>query len=367
MRLLAITTVKNEGAFLLEWVAHLRAVGFTDLLAFSNDCSDGTDAMLDRLAALGLAVHLPNPGPHPQGPQWTALKRAERHPAFAAADWVMALDVDEFVNVHVGDRSLPALLAALPEATAIPLTWRFFGNGGHVRYDDVPRTARFIRAAPRILTWPWRAALFKTLWRNDGTYARPGVHRPRGPDPGRIAAARWVDGSGRPLPPGFASRGLFSPYGQDNFRLAQLNHYALGEMESFVVKADRGRANREAGTFDMSYWIDRNFDAEEDRSIAGLAPRMAPIRAALQADPVLGPLHAAAVDWRRARFRALMADEGYRALFARLQMTPSTRPLPAEAAAEIIGWAQAARDGAGSGGAGQNGAGQNGAGQNGAG
>ena len=49
MRALAILCVKNEGAFLLEWLAHHRASGFTDVLVFSNDCSDGTDLMLDRL------------------------------------------------------------------------------------------------------------------------------------------------------------------------------------------------------------------------------------------------------------------------------------------------------------------------------
>lgn len=344
MRLLAVTTLRNEGAFLLEWVAHARAVGFTDILAFSNDCEDGTEAMLDRLAAMGLVTHLPNPGPHPRGPQWTALRRADAHPLTRSADWILVFDVDEFVNIHVGDRTLPALLAALPEADAITLTWRFFGNGGHVAYADVPRTERFTLAAPRILTWPWRAALFKTLLRNDGTYARLGVHRPRAPDPARVGRSRWFDGSGRPLGPGFRTGRLFSTYGQDNFGLAQLNHYPLGEMESYIVKCDRGRANREAGTFDMSYWIDRNFAAEEDRSILALAPRVAPILEGLRADPVLARLHAQAVAWRRARFEALMAQEHYRDLFARLQMTPPTRPLPPEAARRIIAWARAAGD-----------------------
>ena len=49
MRALAILGVRNEGAFLLEWLAHHRATGFTDFLVFSNDCEDGTDAMLERL------------------------------------------------------------------------------------------------------------------------------------------------------------------------------------------------------------------------------------------------------------------------------------------------------------------------------
>ncbi len=37
MRALAILGVKNEAAFLVEWLAHHRAVGFTDFLVYSND------------------------------------------------------------------------------------------------------------------------------------------------------------------------------------------------------------------------------------------------------------------------------------------------------------------------------------------
>ena len=51
MRITAILCVKNEGAFVLDWLAHHRAAGITDFLVCSNDCSDGTDALLDRLAA----------------------------------------------------------------------------------------------------------------------------------------------------------------------------------------------------------------------------------------------------------------------------------------------------------------------------
>ncbi|HEX9856950.1 MAG TPA: glycosyltransferase family 2 protein [Paracoccaceae bacterium] len=327
MRVLAILTVRNEGAFLLEWLAHHSACGFTDFLVFSNDCDDGTDAMLDRLAAMGWLSHIRNDGPHKEGPQWAALKAADRHPLKARADWVLFLDIDEFVNIHAGDRSLAALLAALPQATAIPLTWRMFGNAGVVGYSDAPVTETFTRAAPAVLHWPWRAAMFKTLFRNDGSYGKLGVHRPRGPVKARLAGQRWFDGSGRELGPAFHTGRVFSDFGQDNYRLAQLNHYALGAMESYVVKCDRGRANRDAPALDMSYWVERNFCDVEDRSIAALARQSRPLLAELQADPVLAPLHAAAVAWRKTRFAALMTEEPWRALFGRLLMTPPTRAL----------------------------------------
>ncbi len=106
MRALAILCVRNEGAHLLEWLAHHRAIGFTDVLVFSNDCADGTDAMLDRLAEMGQLVHVRNDDHGPRGPQWAALKAADRHPLTRAADWILCLDIDEFVNIHLGDGRL---------------------------------------------------------------------------------------------------------------------------------------------------------------------------------------------------------------------------------------------------------------------
>lgn len=344
MRYLAILTVKNEAAFLLDWLAHHRTVGFTDFLVFSNDCGDGTDAMLDRLQDLGQLTHLRNPGPWPRGPQWAALKAADRHPLMAAADWVLVLDIDEYVNIHAGDGTLDALRAALPMATAIPLTWRLFGNCGVVRHVDQPVTAQFTRAAPRQMIWPWRAALFKTLFRNDGSYRKLGVHRPRNPDPARLPAQRWFGGSGRELPALYHRGRLFSPLGEDNYTLAQLNHYALGAMDSYVLKCDRGRANRAAGAFDLSYWVERNFCAGEDRTIARLTDAAAALRAGLRADPVLGALHDQGLHWRQARFEALMAHEDYRGLFGRLLMTPPSRPLSPAAARFIADHARRAAE-----------------------
>lgn len=343
MRALAILTQRNEGAFLLEWLAHHRAIGFTDFLVLSNDCQDGSDRMLDHLETKGWLAHLPNLPPYDKaGIQFSALKTAARHPLVQAADWILPLDIDEFVNIHIGDHSLSALLAALPEATAITLTWRIFGNAGVVRYTDVPVTAQFTRAAPAIIHWPWRAAMFKTLYRNDGTYAKPGIHRPRAPDPARQETACWYDGEGRALPARYRRAGLFSQYGRSNHALVQLNHYPLGAMESYILKTDRGRAVHADQRLGMDYWVERNFNSDEDLTINAVAPAMQAEYDALRADPVLERLHQQAVAWRHARFTALMRDEETRALMGRLMMTPSSRALSRADAAPLIAHAIAA-------------------------
>jgi hypothetical protein len=315
--------MRNEGAFLLEWLAHHRAVGFTDFLVFTNDCDDGTDAMLDHLQATGWLTHLPNPGPWDAGPQWAALKRAESHALFKAADWVMVLDCDEFVNIHVGQRRLVDLMHAAPQVQAFAMTWRMFGNAGVVAYEDRPVLKTFTKAAPAQLHWPWRALMVKTLFRNNGRFRKLGVHRPRAQTAGLDVV--WND-------PSLGSR-LFSAPGRDAYGLVQLNHYALGAMESYIVKCDRGRANREAPAFDMSYWCDRNFCDVEDRSI--LALDSAAIGAELRADVHLAQLHQRAVAWRKARFAQLMAQEPWRALFGRLLMTPPPRALTQDEAALV--------------------------------
>lgn len=351
MRYLAILTVRNEGAFLLEWLAHHQASGFTDFLVFSNDCQDGTDQMLDRLAELGHVVHIRNDGPYDKhGIQFTALRAAARHSLTATAGWILTLDIDEFVNIHVGDRSVQALVDALPDATAITLTWRLFGNSEIVRYADMPVTETFVRCAPEVIHWPWRAAMFKTLYRNDGIYRKPGVHRPRSPDRDRLAEARWFDSHGRELGEQFHDGRIFSTYGRPNFGLAQLNHYPLGAMESYILKADRGRAVHSDQTLDVDYWVERNLNIEEDRSISGLAARSRMLHTDLIGDDRLAGLHEAAVTWRQGRFRGLMEQEPYRALFARLLMTPPSRAVSAASARTLTGFAnlgrmRSARDG----------------------
>lgn len=340
MNTLAILCVRNEAAFLLEWLAHHRAVGFDRFLVYSNDCADGTDTMLDRLDDLGLVKHLRNDGPYDKGGiQFTAMKDAANREIVKSADWILPLDVDEFVNIHVGDHSLSALHAALPDATAITLTWRLFGNNDVARFVDAPITQQFTAAAPELMQWPWRAAMFKTLYKNDGTYRKIGVHRPRDPDKSRLETARWFDGEGRELDQKFKTTRIFSNYGRPNYGLVQLNHYPLGAMESYVLKADRGRAVHSDHMLGLDYWVERNFNTETDTSIHAMAPQMQAELDALKSDPALAQLHDDAVQWRKQHFDDLMLREPFRALFGRLLMAAPSRPVHPNAARFMIRYA----------------------------
>lgn len=341
---LALLTQKNEGAFLLEWFAHHLATGFDKVLVYSNDCLDGSDLMLDRLSELGYCAHVRNDGPYDdRGIQFTALKLAEKHPLVKEADWILSMDIDEFVNVKVGDHTLSALWKVLPEATAITLTWRLFGNNGIYAFQDTPIREQFTKAAPETLAWPWRAFMIKTLYKNDGTYKKLGVHRPRNPNKDRLNTAKWFDGSGRPLGDSFLTNRLFSDFNHSTYELVQMNHYPLGAMQSFIVKVDRGRSGHSYQPLGMDYWTERNYNTVEDTSVLALRDKTDAMYATLRSDHVLNELHLKAVDWRHQQFTTLMEQEPYRALLGRMMVTPETRPITPQDAAILVGFAQNAQ------------------------
>jgi hypothetical protein len=330
MRITAVTCVKNEGPFLIEWIAFNRVIGVTDFLFYSNDCTDGTDHLLDRLAALGVVCHLPNPAKG-RNFQMEALKDAKRQKIVTEADWVWIADVDEFLNIHVGDGTIPELIEACGAPGAISINFQFFANDGVEAFDD--------RAVIEQFTWSHNPDIWcaetaqevKTLIRKDFPVKYYGAHRPfmkEGAE--RDASLVWTDGSGREVPWKFRVAAnkrrirKFPAAGARDF--ATLNHYALRSLDSYLVKNDRGDVNRENRDFDDTYWRERNDPAWQDLSIQRYVPRLRAEMAALRADPDVAKLHRDAVAAHRATCDRLMHDEGYVALRERLKSLPTESP-----------------------------------------
>jgi hypothetical protein len=317
-RVLVVTAMKNEAPFILEWIAYNRLIGVDHFLVYTNDCTDNTVALLDRLAELGLVTRRDNPYA-PGGkvkPQHAALKDAVRQPVYRRADWIVTIDLDEFIAIHVGDGTLGDLFAACNQPNAISLTWRFFGNGGVIGYEDRPIVAQFTRCAPEAFPDPGLAWGFKTLFdKRTCRFRRLGVHRPGALEDGAEDAVRWVNGSGRVMPRRLIEKGWRTVQPIFGYRLATLNHYALRSAESYLVKRDRGRVNHTHEDQGVYYWRRRNYLTEEDTRLLHLLPRLEAGIAGLKADPVLGRLHAEAVAWHRAKIAALKGDPDYARLF----------------------------------------------------
>ncbi|MCJ8336625.1 MAG: glycosyltransferase family 2 protein, partial [Epibacterium sp.] len=223
-----VTTMKDEGPFILEWLAYHRAIGFDDFLVYTNECSDGTDTLLELLQSKGIVQHRDNPY-RDMGlkPQHAALQSAEQEDVIKEATWITCIDVDEFVNIKCGDGTLDALFKAVPDANLISMTWRLFGNGDVHLFDKGPIIEQFFRCADEFARNPHQAWGFKTLFRNMGIFRKLGVHRPKGLNPQLWEEINWVNGSGTALPREMyrnAWRSTSTTYGYD---LVQRNHYAV--------------------------------------------------------------------------------------------------------------------------------------------
>lgn len=314
-----VTTMKNEGPFILEWIAYHRAIGFDDFLVYTNDCTDGTDTLLDLLQSKGIVQHRDNPF---RGtglkPQHAALQAADGESIITEAEWAICMDVDEYVNIKCGDGTLDALFAAVPDANMITLTWRLFGNADIHEYRDGFLTEAFTRCAPELARKPHQAWGFKTLFRNIGLYKKLDVHRPKGLKPQLWDKVHMVNGSGKRMPREMyrnAWRSTLDTYGYD---LVQLNHYAVRSAESFLVKRDRGRVNHVDRDQGLAYWFRMNNNAEEETSITLMLPRVRAEYDRLMADPEIAAQHAACVAAHRAKIDALKATETYANFYADL-------------------------------------------------
>ncbi|WP_120499241.1 glycosyltransferase family 2 protein [Roseovarius sp. EL26] len=324
MRVLSITTMRNETPFILEWLAYHRLIGVTDFLIYSNDCDDGTDLMLEHLQTMGLVTHQPNPRSSKKTVQWKALGRARNHPLMKAADWIMVSDVDEFLCIHAGGGHINDLLSACPDAEGFAIDWRMFGNNGIVKFEDRPMIEQFTQAAPDVMLWPWRAVQFKSLYRASNRYERLGVHRPK-LRKGENRWQNWVNGSGRSAT---QLLGTVVPSVAPRYELAQFNHYALGSIENFLVKADRGKPNRSDDPIDLPYWIDRNFNTQEDTRILRHAKAVEEQVALWKEDAELNKLHQAGVAWRHQRIQDLIQDTETFLTLTRIRQAGGSEALP---------------------------------------
>ncbi|WP_108482419.1 glycosyltransferase family 2 protein [Oceaniglobus ichthyenteri] len=335
---LIITTMRNEGPHLVEWVAHCRAAGADDILVFSNDCTDGTDDLLDALDRAGALTHIRNVIPEGRTPQWAALKQAADHPLTQSADWIAVLDCDEFINLRPPLTTFGDLIHAV-DADAIVLPWRLFGNAGHLTRPNGMTLDAYTQAIPADALYPALARFFKTLYRRE-TMQKPGVHRPRQK---KATAPRWVDGSGNRLDNRFAKNDgrimlWGAPLATD---LVQLNHYSVRSVQDFLLKSARGLPNHTDKAVDLTYWVERNFNTVADTSIAVMAPATRAEYARLMTDPTVAAAQSQSNARTAAALEHALRDPDTVNLMGRLILANSIPPREPLARALVAHYQQA--------------------------
>ncbi len=303
-RYISVTPMKNEGPFVLEWVAHNLAIGVDQMVVMTNDCSDGTDALLQRLDDRGILTHVDNNSRRQTSPQKRAYKKFLRMEIARPQDWVVVIDADEHINVKTGDHTLRALTDAIPQAKTISMTWRLFGNAGIIRYEDRFLSDQFRRAALEQMFRPPQAWGFKTMFQRE-IWDALGVHRPKRPTVETMEECHWYNGSGKLMPERYYTSSWRSARDSVGYDLVQVNHYALKSCESYLVKKMRGRAHHLGESLGMDYWNMMNQNAEEDGSIDTILDCKRDYYYEMLSDPETARLHHMSCDLHRQQISQL--------------------------------------------------------------
>ncbi len=306
-RYISVTPMKNEGPFVLEWVAHNQAIGVDQIVVMTNDCTDGTDALFQRLDERGIVTHIDNNSGPQASPQKRAYKKFLKMEIARPQDWVIVIDADELINVKTGDNTLRALTDAIPDAKTISMTWRLFGNAGVVRYEDRFLSEQFRQAARVRMYRPPQAWGIKTMFQQ-GVWGMLGVHRPKRPKVETMEECHWYNGSGQPMPDRYFKSSWRSARDSVGYDLVQVNHYALKSCESYLVKKMRGRAHHLGESLGMDYWNMMNQNAKMDTSIDAVLDRKRDHYYELLSDTETARLHHMSCDLHRQQIATLRDD-----------------------------------------------------------
>lgn len=320
-KVISVTCMKDEGAFIPEWIAYHQAIGVNHFIVYTNDCSDGSDRILSRLQEMGVVTHRDNTrrANERASYQLRGFRKAVKEQVFKQHDWVLVSDVDEYLNLHHGRHTIADLLAHVPEADVFSFNWRLFGHGGIDAFTADPMLPRFDRAAPLHCPVPAQAWGVKSLFRA-AAVERIGPHRPIIPAGGDWEGINWVNGSGRPMPAHMQelTRGNWRT-GPDGvgYELGQVNHYAVRSRQSFLIKFLKGTVH---GGMDRSlgYWLRMDRNEEQDTSIRRMVPAMEKNLAELMNDDKLAQLHGEAVQWHQAQIDEALKHPSIAEMYERL-------------------------------------------------
>lgn len=145
--LCVLASARNEGIYLIEWIAYHKTIGADGIILYSNNNDDGSDVLLSHLAMSGEITWIRNN----VGVGRSAQRKAYGHalsllPDILSYEWALLIDIDEF---FVFDRSIfPSLSSylnfhAMRQTDAVAHNWVFLSSDGQREWLDAPLTSRF--------------------------------------------------------------------------------------------------------------------------------------------------------------------------------------------------------------------------------
>ena len=226
-----VLTARNDGLYILDWLAYHQAIGVERVFIYTNDNQDGSDELLRVLADAGeislidstLSIAGVSPVSKAYGHALSIL------PEVLDYRWCAIVDSDEYIGL---DRETFTSIKSFVEwqelqhVDVIFLNWVMLGSSGAIRWEDEPVTTRFCEKYLDVHV----KAIFRPRFFH---HALP--HFPYT----RLLSNVTSRNAAGDLHPSFTP---YSPEPRDN--PAWIAHYFFRSFEEFFWKFSRGRGDQ---------------------------------------------------------------------------------------------------------------------------
>ena len=307
MRYSVITFAHNKAHQILEWVSHYKTLGISDLAVISYPSDDDTRTMLSILHDHGHITHiLQDAYSDASATPQQAIATASKTLGLTETDWVLCVDMDDFLAIDLDGGTLPDLTSQIPDGTGLCLSRRYFGNNGLVDPSQKLVFQTHLRGAPTILNQP--------------IPNRQPAHLHRLSDP---TPAEWLDGSGRALKFPQRARVLNA----DRFAWAQLNSYPLRSVCDFLIDLAANAPKSQHILDPLAFWIDHNFNFETIEPDKYKTKQIRYLLHHLRSLPMMQDCEINSRQWRQNILPQIMQDEHITNLAQHLMMLLPSQPL----------------------------------------
>lgn len=236
-----VSILKNEGAYLKEWLDYHLMAGVEHFYLYDNDSTDNQAEVVKPYVEAGLVDYFFLPGKAMQYAAYNdALKRFKFH-----CRYMVFLDGDEFIYPKVGNVGIldvvDEILSKDSNAAGLAIHWQCFGSNGEVKADYSRGVLeRFTRRPPVDFFIPANTA--GNAFVQGNCYVK-NIVNPRKivffKDPHTMIYFKNFHGVDEGL--AVVKNSIPSPTRADKIAI---NHYYLKSKEEFTEKIKRGSATR---------------------------------------------------------------------------------------------------------------------------
>jgi hypothetical protein len=223
-----VVSMRDDGVYILQWLAHYLVLGVDRIFVYTNDNQDGSDALLRLLAAHDVITLVENKTSGRVPPHKKAFEHAlHLLPELRDYEWVLFLDSDEyFVPAAKFGYSIERVIAAANKQhshrppSAICYNWLMLSSGSAYRWTPGLLLERFQHGiATRYI---------KSLTLLRDVVSMRAVHAPD-----TFGETFFVDSSFNPIE-------VANCRAPVNCSGGRMNHYWGRSFEEFAIKKARG-------------------------------------------------------------------------------------------------------------------------------